>query len=1041
MAMRVGCPGCNKQYEVTAQLAGKQVRCNACGQAFQFPALPAGPPAPSPAVAPPPAPQQRVQPRTEGKPSAPPPAATDDTPAAPRPRPAVERRPFPVAVAVALAASAVLFLSSIVVLVIALSYRPEPTPAPEPVAQKKTDDTTDGAGKQPDKLGGEQPGKKDGRKEEDQPKDKKDKAEDNVPNKVTEPFNVAEARRSVVFLKVLSNGIPVAGGSGFLVSKDGLIYTNRHVLQADAVLPGYLILAGVPTAADPEILEYFRAEAVHVPPKIDGLDFAVLKIAARQGHAGFRPLPLARNVPKLGDVVAAIGFPAGFRFDVPVLSLNKGAVSAPLVKIDGRSFYQTDAAINPGNSGGPLLNERGEALGIVTLKKADAQNMGYALYLSEVKAAALDAERLAAVRPEPGPIDPASLPKVTTVAPKADAWQVGQGKLKEEKGYLILDHNGGRHWMTSKEPLPEHFQLTMKVGAEFLKGNQVIYQSQRSVLRTLCVRLGPPGSDNQDILENNNGYLIKFTHSLLHLSRDGELVQAEQRGSPNELFLLTVTRLNGTITVTANGEEVLRYKDSRPLPRLTQLALGGYLSRVYVVEVKVTPLKGDPVVVAKDDGKDGKDKKDKKQAPPDGPEGRSVVDLGGPLGDVVVAADGRYLIIHRIQAGRLAVLDVTTDKVVKEIPVSDSGVKFTAGLDKLVLYLPGAGLLQRYNLRTFEREASVPVPFDGKVKNLVMGSASQGPVLVTGDGKFPLKGGAFLDLNTLTRINYNVVNVAGRLDLNYPQVRASANGRVFTVWRDGSTRASVVVNEGELRYNEIGGGTGGVYILPSPDGTRLFAHISHTGGRTCRSGVVFNPEFKVLQFGEIVPETRILFPANQGYFYYDVRVKYNTWKSVVAFHLIGDDRPFATLPEVEIGHYERFDDTEGFDRRIIVLGDARKVYTVPKKREVLVVRNFDIEGALKKSDLEFLAVTSLPPAIARKGAAYNYQMTTLSRKGGVKYRVENGPPGMRVDGNGLLAWDVPADFNAAEAAVVVSVIDQGGQEVFHTFKITVRAAP
>ena len=160
----------------------------------------------------------------------------------------------------------------------------------------------------------------------------------------------------------------------------------------------------------------------------------MVKIAARPDHPGFRPLPLAQGQAKLGDGAAALGYPAGFKFDVPVLSLNKGAISAPLVRIDDRAYYQTDAAINPGNSGGPLLNERGEAIGIVTLKKADAQNMGYALYFNEVKAAATDQERLSAVKPKPGPLDLATLPKITTLGPKADAWRVGQGKAQGGQG-------------------------------------------------------------------------------------------------------------------------------------------------------------------------------------------------------------------------------------------------------------------------------------------------------------------------------------------------------------------------------------------------------------------------------------------------------------------------------------------------------------------------------------------------------------------------------------------------------------------------------
>ena len=110
----------------------------------------------------------------------------------------------------------------------------------------------------------------------------------------------------------------------------------------------------------------------------------MLKLAARPGYGPFVPLPLSFDPVPLGGRVAALGYPFIAR-GLPVLSFNEGRVSAARVMLDGRAFYQTDAAVNPGNSGGPLVNARGEAVAIVSLRKADANNMGYALYLSEVK--------------------------------------------------------------------------------------------------------------------------------------------------------------------------------------------------------------------------------------------------------------------------------------------------------------------------------------------------------------------------------------------------------------------------------------------------------------------------------------------------------------------------------------------------------------------------------------------------------------------------------------------------------------------------------
>src|SRR5207244_8269452 len=97
----------------------------------------------------------------------------------------------------------------------------------------------------------------------------------------TSDFNIAEARKSVVFIKCLTPGLPPAVGSGFLVSADGVIYTNRHVIRPDQPIQGTILLVGVPSPRDAEKLEYFRAEVVHATSAKDPLDLAVLKITAR----------------------------------------------------------------------------------------------------------------------------------------------------------------------------------------------------------------------------------------------------------------------------------------------------------------------------------------------------------------------------------------------------------------------------------------------------------------------------------------------------------------------------------------------------------------------------------------------------------------------------------------------------------------------------------------------------------------------------------------------------------------------------------------
>ncbi len=411
------------------------------------------------------------------------------------------------------------------------------------------------------------------------------------------PFNSAEARKSVVFIKRITPGLGPSVGSGFLVSDDGLIYTNRHVaVPSDPGIKGTILLVGVPSAKDPDVLEYYRAETVYAPEKKEGLDFAVLKIEVRKGGPKFKPLPLSYDKLELGSDVAVLGYPH-VQENQPNLSFNKGSVSSTRVQIEDRSYYQTDATINPGNSGGPLLNSSGNAVGIVTFKKGKASNIGFAVYLAEVKSAAELAQKQAVlVKPVPGPLDPRDLPVIAGIAPRKANWDVTAGTLREDKGALVLDNNGAPYWVTSKAPLPQDFQLVVPCQVEFLKGNQQLQASQKSILRTLCVRFD--SADTKSMILERKGSLIQFSHELLLLYKEGErdAVKVEQKGNSEESFVLVITKLGGDYTVAVDGEVLLKFHDDKPLKGGHNFCLGGYLSRLYFGEVSVMKLEAPPKV-------------------------------------------------------------------------------------------------------------------------------------------------------------------------------------------------------------------------------------------------------------------------------------------------------------------------------------------------------------------------------------------------------------------------------------------------------------
>src|SRR5262249_45904176 len=150
-------------------------------------------------------------------------------------------------------------------------------------------------------------------------------------------------------------------GSGFVIDADGYIMTNAHVVngaqRVQVVLP--------PTNADRSLATALSPKTNILPARIVGftseLDLALLKVDGVKLPA----LPLATySQVRQGETVFAFGSPEGLRN-----TLTHGLVSAVARQIDPDSpqiYVQTDAPINPGNSGGPLVNVRGEVVGVNT---------------------------------------------------------------------------------------------------------------------------------------------------------------------------------------------------------------------------------------------------------------------------------------------------------------------------------------------------------------------------------------------------------------------------------------------------------------------------------------------------------------------------------------------------------------------------------------------------------------------------------------------------------------------------------------------------
>lgn len=186
---------------------------------------------------------------------------------------------------------------------------------------------------------------------------------------ITDPFFGDGFRFYVPCDSGRTENVEIGGGTGFFVSSDGLILTNRHVVaDKDA---DYTVFSGNDIRYDARVVSVDDEEDLALL-KVDGSGFPVLSL----GNS---------DSVRLGQTAIAIGNALGEYKDTVSVGVISG-LSRTITAFDQsgdaetiEEVLQTDAAINPGNSGGPLINLKGEVIGINTAIADNAENIGFAI--------------------------------------------------------------------------------------------------------------------------------------------------------------------------------------------------------------------------------------------------------------------------------------------------------------------------------------------------------------------------------------------------------------------------------------------------------------------------------------------------------------------------------------------------------------------------------------------------------------------------------------------------------------------------------------
>ncbi len=175
---------------------------------------------------------------------------------------------------------------------------------------------------------------------------------DYQPPSHTDTLSALITKTAVSVITVEMDGHSV--GSAFAVADNGLFVTNAHIVK----------LGNIYLKKDANKIRSIQIVAVH--PEAD--------LALLRANIKVTPLRLSLQPSTAGESVVALGNPFGLG-----ITATKGIVSAEPKSIGKHFLLQTDAAINPGNSGGPLINRRGEVVGLITSRGAVGSGIGFAI--------------------------------------------------------------------------------------------------------------------------------------------------------------------------------------------------------------------------------------------------------------------------------------------------------------------------------------------------------------------------------------------------------------------------------------------------------------------------------------------------------------------------------------------------------------------------------------------------------------------------------------------------------------------------------------
>ena len=746
------------------------------------------------------------------------------------------------------------------------------------------------------------------------------------------------------------------------------------------------------------------------------------------------------------QAITSFGFPFGTNLalkgtDYPSVTVTTGRITALRRAGEQLQQIQVDASLNPGNSGGPIVDEQGHVIGIVV-----AGIRGAALNF------AIPVDRVHKLLAKPEIIfNPGTIPGAQQNREREFNIRVVSFNKSAPAPNVVLSLSSGQNdgrFFTARA-VGDGTYVVRAVPVPPPTGPRLLIIDGRSAdgsivakLRDRNLQVGPVTVKLSDVSTIENTPLPRV------LLADGQTLTGKING------LQTVEAHIGAVPVTLDLGKLESMTISQAEPARTQLqyrvivkqgntVLNEKTGSVVINAAGAAPTLSPPAP-SPGGGRVGPTSPAPASPvampsinPPNLAQERVTVKLPAAVEDVGLGAGGRYLILWLKRLHKLAIFDVSTAQVVKFLSIEADDIVYAAGMRKLIVVLNDQQIIQRWDLVTFERELTLPVQQGMRLQSMAAASGTTGPVLVAGADLRVF----FLDPMTLQKMDIEISSMpwVGGHAFSRVEVRAARNGSVFTAWVPGSsihgtyTITPVSNNKAETRFHRQWTN----HAVPGPDGNLIY---TDRGIISPEMQKISAERFEAMASLPLVDSSSYFISVGRGSDWGPTRVI-----APPALYSANDRRLLLTLPEIpEIAQPERpsWNDSkppfETLDKQVHLFAGAKVLLTISKTKDEIVLRRLDILDGMDKAGIDYLFIASSPVLGATKGRPYIYQLDVKSRRGGVSYKLDSGPPGMRLAPNGRLEWMVPANYEGSTENIILSVRDASGQEVFHSFKLLVQ---